>query len=374
VPECWIGEIASTIEDTADCGDSMFVFDSWSDGGAAAHVVGPICEDTEFTANMDKRYRVRIVKDPAWNVFGTIRVDGITYSGALSADATFWMTEGSSHELFASEFDTDEIDRRLRWNSWSDGGARTHTIGPIDEPDSIVASYSRQYLITVEKSPAEDAGWIEFESTYFAGVSSASRWFDSGATANIEVSTPDGFADTLWVFDNWDGAGTDPAWAFGPVDTSYVLTANYTEEIVVLAFSLDTAAWRIGEVGLDYTVTMLPTEKIVMRNIGSHSLIFGLNVTDPGTWSAGYGSGIDRFALHAQFNDSPTAPATWEMVSDAVIEDLKWADEDIFGDGGFGIEIGSEENLWLKLETPYSSSTFGAHMVELSLIGHVYLP
>ena len=370
VPECWSGEIASTVEDSA--GDSLFAFVSWSDGGAAIHAVGPICEDAEFTANMEKRYRVRIMKQPAWDIFGDLRVDGTTYHG--SADVTVWMAEGSTHEISASEFDPDAADRRLRWDSWSDGGARTHAFGPVAEPDSLVASYARQYLITVEKSPAEEAGWIEFESTYYNNISSASRWFDSGATANVEVSTPDCYVDTLWTFERWTGAGTDPAWAFGPIDTSHILTAEYGEEIVVLAFSIDTAAWRIGEVGLDFTSTMTPSEMVTLRNVGSHPLVLGLSVADLGTWSAGYSGGIERFALHAQFNDSPAAPTAWGMVNDAVLADVKWADDAVFGAGGYGVGVGTTENLWLRFTTPYSSSTFGLHRIDLVVIGHISLP
>ncbi|GEM_PF-2615000 len=374
VPSCWTGQIASSAEDTATGADSIFVFDHWSDGGARSHEVGPLCSDAEFTAFMSKRFRYRFTKNPNWDTYGTLRVGTTTYTGATSADLSVYLDEGAVYQVTASEIDPIDPSRRLRWVSWSDTGARAHNIGPVTGTGNLTANYQRQFLLEVKKNPVEAFGWIKLESTYFNGVSEATAWYDLGATANIEVSTPDGHADTLWNFMNWSVGPTTPAIAFGPIDTVYSLVANYRHEIVVLAFTVDTSAWRLGEVGLNYTSAMTPSEKMELRNIGTHSLVFGLNIADSGPWSAAYLSGANKFAVKAQFNDSPTAPSSWSLVEDAVLSAIRWASATSYGTGGYNIASGSTENLWLSFSSPSSSSVFGSQQIGITITGYISLP
>ena len=374
VPKCWIGTIASTPADTADGGDSLFVFTSWSDGGAIEHTIGPICENAVFTAFMKKQYRYRFAKDPDWNTFGTLTVGGTVFSGETSASATAWLDSGAVYQISASDIDNIDAGRRFRWTGWSDGGARTHNIGPVAGTDSLTATYQRQFALTVQKNPLQATGWIKFESTYYTDVSEALRWYDIGATANIEVSTPDGRADTLWTFDRWSAGGTEPVLEFSPVDTAELIIAEYLQGIVVLEFSVDTAAWRIGDVGLNETAAMDASEKMTMHNTGSHALVFGLHIANSGPWTAGYGAGANRFALKAKFNNSAIPPTTWGLTADAVLPTIRWATSEVFGSGGWHIESGTSENLWMSWSSPTSSTAYGPQQIGIVITGYISLP
>ena len=374
LPQCWTGNILSTSQDTAVGGDSMFVFDSWSDGGARVHFVGPICENTIFTSYMNKKYRYKFTKEPSWDVYGTIKVGSTTFSGAASVNATAWLEEGETFQISASEFDLVDPTRRLKWISWSDGGALMHNIGPIDGPDSLNASYLRQFALTVRKNPLEEYGWIRLGAIYYNGVSEATAWYDIDASAEIEVSDPDGYADTLWNFADWDIGATTPSIEFGPIDTSYVLNANYSEEEVILSFNATPESWDVGNIELDFTETMSARENITLANNGTHSLVFGLNVEDMGPWTVGYISGIDKFSLKAQFNDLTTPPLTWSTFNDAVLNYIRWANDEAFGVGGINIEPSSSEYLWLSFTAPHSSLSYGAQTLNLKITGYIFLP
>ncbi len=374
VPKCWTGDISATTQDTADGGDSLWAFVSWSDGMAASHTIGPVCGDIALTAYMEKKYRVRIQKDPTWDVFGTMKVDGSTFAGEFSADTTLWWVEGSSHTLEASPIDNDGSDKRLVWTSWNDGGARAHSVGPIDGPDSLVAEYGREFKLTVRKDPTQAYGWIFMDGDLHEHAWQAEKWYSAGSSADVEVSTPDAFADTLWTFDEWHDGTATASYLLADVDTSYTFTANYIEDIVVLEFRIDRTIWNIGDVYPGVSMQMDVGEEVLITNIGTHSMVLGLAVTDTAGWTAGYGNGENRFALKGRFDDSATAPVVWNTVDDAILRILKWANSDIFGPGGGLIEPSTSENLWLRFIAPTSSSVYDARQITVTIYGHIALP
>jgi len=374
VPKCWTGNISTTIQDTADGGDSLWSFLSWSDGLAASHEIGPVCGDMTLTAFMQKKYRVRIQKDPIWDVFGTMRIDGVTFGGASSADTTMWWAEGSSHSVEASAIDADGADKRLVWNSWNDGGARAHNVGPIVAPDSLVARYHREFRILAQKNPAQAHGWLDFNGLRFNDTATASRWYPTGVPARIEVSASDGSTDTLWTFDRWNDGTLTTVYNIADVDTSYTLTALYSEEIVELAFRLDRTLWDIGDVNIGVSMQMIAGEEIPITNTGSHGMVLGLAVSDAAGWSAGYGNGENRFALKGRFDDSALPPVVWNTINDGVLADLRWATSSVFGPGGLYIEPGTSENLWLRFTAPISSSVYDSRQIILTIYGHIALP
>jgi len=374
LPDCWSGSVSTSVSDTATGGDSLWAFIIWSDSGAATHDIGPVCDDITLTAEMEKRYRTRLQKDPLWDTFGSMSIDGSVFYGSNSADTTVWWTEGSTYSISVSQIESDAADKRLVWDSWSDPGARTHTVGPVSAPDSIVAFYDREYLLTVLKDPVEAHGWIRFGSTTTNYVSTASDWFVPGETAEMEISTPDANVDTLWTFDQWTGGILTPTYSFGPVDTSHTFVATYAEEVVILRFSLDHSDWTIGEIGTGASIQMVPGEEIVLSNTGSHGLILGLQITDEGGWVAGYGNAEGRFALKGRFDDSPTAPITWETVDDGIVTQLYWASASRFGPGGYYISPATDENLWLRFISPISSSLYDPRTIIMTVYGQIALP
>ncbi len=374
VPECWTGNIATTTSDTADGGDSLWAFDHWSDEGASEHSAGPVCEDIALTAYMEKRYRIRLQKNPLWDTYGSMIVDGSTITGDGSADTTLWWAEGGSHDIEASEIDMDAIDKRLVWDNWNDAGARAHSVGPIDGPDSLVAEYSREYRVLVQKDPAEAHGWIDFDGITHEYVLEASEWYPAGDPAVVEVSTPDASTDTLWTFDQWGDGTITPVYNLADVDTSYTLVASYIEEIVVLAFNLGSTAWDIGEIDPGVSVQMIAGEEIPITNIGTQGLILGLEIVDSAGWAVGYGNGYNRFALKGRFDDSTTPPVIWELIDDAILTEPRWATDEIFGPGGFYVEPASSENLWIRFTAPTSSSAYDAREIRVTIYGHIALP
>jgi hypothetical protein len=101
------------------------------------------------------------------------------------------------------------------WNSWSDGGAISHTVTP-NSPAIYTANFTTRYFLTMSAG----GGGI---------VGPASDWFDSGALVNLSATASDGYS-----FSGWTGSGSG-SYSGTNNPASLVLTAPITE---VASFAL----------------------------------------------------------------------------------------------------------------------------------------
>ncbi|MBN2543209.1 hypothetical protein JXI42_10125 [bacterium] len=358
---------------TPDTMDTMrFSFKDWDDSiFTSAFMYGPVYQPKDFIAHYRTQFRWTVSKNPPES-FGWMHLGTLHFEGEASAQHTFWLNEDSVYIVSVSSPDTVDTTDCIRYNflNWHDGyPVRQRMIGPVTHSDDYVANYLGQFKITVAKAPAETLGWIVAGPVSETNVSEVSFWGFEGSVYNAEVSQVDYNETEAYSFSEWSDS-PDPAFrSLPPVTGCRTYTANYVP--VVLEFSLNIDLWDVGLVDLFETISMTAREAMIVTNECVLPITMGLQFlctidtlsTDTTTWLAGYSPYLDRFVLKGIFNDATTPPASYHNVRDVVSSLIQWAtegDEGIFGTGGVGIEAeGGVEKLWLQLNTPASSSTYG---------------
>jgi hypothetical protein len=169
--------------------DYTFVFTGWTGSGTGSYsgpnnpasitMGGPITETASFTQNP---VQVIVQTNPAGLTF---TVDGTTYTSAQ----TFSWASGSSHTIATTSPQSGGTGVRYVWNSWTGGGAISHTVAPTTNKP-YTATFRTQYYLTM---------------THGAGgtVRPTSGWRNSGAAVSITATPAPGF-----LFINWSGSGT----------------------------------------------------------------------------------------------------------------------------------------------------------------------
>jgi Divergent InlB B-repeat domain len=121
------------------------------------------------------------------------------------------------------------------WNSWTDGGAISHTVAPTTDK-TYTASFTTQYYKTMSHGPG-------------GTVSPGSGWRNAGSTVSISATPATGYS-----FSNWTGSGNgsysgtnNPASITmnGPITEYASFTQNQPVQVTVqtspagLSFSVD---------------------------------------------------------------------------------------------------------------------------------------
>jgi len=113
-------------------------------------------------------------------------VDGTNYT----TQQTFYnWAPGSVHTLTTTATQSGGTGTQYVWNSWSDGGAISHTVSPTTGT-SYTANFTTQYFLTM------NAGTN-------GSVSPASLWTNSGSLVGISATPAGGF-----TLNNWAGSGS----------------------------------------------------------------------------------------------------------------------------------------------------------------------
>ena len=121
--------------------DTLYWFNSWSDGGTREHIVGPVVGPLRLYAYYDTYYKVIVRKEPMES-YGWISVRGVRYPNECLV--SLWVKRGESIEIGVSEFDAgrDSVYEFLRWN---DLGERIHFTEPIELPANFIAYYNARF-------------------------------------------------------------------------------------------------------------------------------------------------------------------------------------------------------------------------------------
>lgn len=179
--------------------------------------------ETAFNYRLTVAHSVTIETSPAGF---PVRIDGTL----RSTPYTFSVRDGDSFTLAIDEFQSAGIGARDRFESWSDGGAREHTVTPVSDT-AIAATLVREYHLTMGTN-----------TTAGGAVTPADDgWYPAGDSFSISAS-----ARTGWRFVEWIGVGmgsysgtSNPATITmdGPItQTAYFeespLVVNYQGEMV----------------------------------------------------------------------------------------------------------------------------------------------
>lgn len=179
------------------------IFRSTDDGAAWQSISEGVTDDIEcfaFTRSGDplagtSRNGVLRYLPPTANAEITIGTnpDGREYmvdGSSYTSTQTFIWPVGSTHELSTAATQDGPAGARYLWSNWSDGGARTHTIGAATGASTVTANFRAEYLLTL--------------STVGAGtVTPATGWRAHGAQVEIRA-----IPDAGQTFLRWDGSGT----------------------------------------------------------------------------------------------------------------------------------------------------------------------
>lgn len=174
-------------------GSTRYTFASWSDGRPRLHGIN--CDaPTTYTASFTTEYEVNVTTAPANR---QILVDGIT----LTAPQSFWWAAGSTHTL---DVPSPQVagTTRYAFASWSDGGAKQHTVG-AGAPTTYTATFSVQYETTVTTLPIG----LRIVVDGIPATSPVTVWCDAGSVHAIEAPSPQGAGPIRNVFLSWSDGG-----------------------------------------------------------------------------------------------------------------------------------------------------------------------
>ncbi len=166
-----------------------YAFTSWRGSGAGSYtgtvnpigvtVNGPIHDTAAFS-----RFQANVTfrTNPAGL---QVLVDGAAYTTPV----TIPWTTGASHTITAVDSQYNGSFTRYIWSTWSDSGARIHSISALRDT-TFTANFTTQYYVTMTANPG-------------GTVSPLSGWFNSGQVVSITA-----FSSSGYQFARWTGTGT----------------------------------------------------------------------------------------------------------------------------------------------------------------------
>jgi len=115
----------------------------------------------------------------------TFSVDGAAYTNTR----TFIWPSGSGHTLATTNSQNAGAGTRYLWNSWSDGGAISHSVSPT-LGTNLTVNFATQYYLTLNAGPGGSVNPVEI-------------WTNSGLVLSI-IAMP----SNTFSFRNWSGTGS----------------------------------------------------------------------------------------------------------------------------------------------------------------------
>ena len=183
--------------------------------------------DRKFIVSVPSGIQVTIQPSPTGRSF---TVDGTSYT---SAQTLTWVA-GSSHTIAAAVTQSGGTGIQYAWDSWSDGGALSHTVSPASNT-TYTAKFTTQYYLTVT---AGNGG----------GVTPAGGWYKSGAPVALNATPSAGF-----TFGGWTGTGSG---SYSGTNRSASVTMN-GPLLQTATFTLVTGGMRVVDFNGDGRVDLL---------------------------------------------------------------------------------------------------------------------
>ena len=204
------GETADISTDSLVVADDVYyIFDHW-DAILSLPDTHLASFDVDSTYHIKAVYtpgaRATIRKEPP-HTEGYIEVDGHRFYDV--EELSLWWVIGSHHNVSVSTPDTTATVRHT-FNRWMDGPPTpARSVGPVLGDTTITAFYNRQFLVRIEKSPAENVyGNIGFTTPPPVGFE-AERWVNDGDSLVFAASDTDWTpTDTdRYIFQSWSDGG-----------------------------------------------------------------------------------------------------------------------------------------------------------------------
>ncbi len=183
--------------------DRRFVFESWSDGGSAAHDASCLAPGS-LNATFSTEWPVSILTDP---VAPALSIDGVPTGSELLT----WWSDGSVHVVGFDDDLNGSGGQRFRFDRWSDGGARNHTV-TAEAPVQLVTHLYREFFVEFATSPPGRPVTVDGSLT----GTPAAFWWAEGSDHLLEAGLS--FVDngTRLEFATWSDGG----------DATHFLTAS----------------------------------------------------------------------------------------------------------------------------------------------------
>jgi hypothetical protein len=208
---------------------SGYAFSSWNGSGSGSYngtsnpasvtMNGPIAETANFQVSATVTVQITVTSSPTGSKY--VKVDGF----AISTPHTFTWVIGSTHTLNASSPVSGGSGTRYVFQSWSDGGAQSHSYTVPSSSQTVSANYETQYLLVVDTDPA---GLSPQPS---ANPPEPSWYYDAGTSVNVMATdTISGFGSTF-NFTRWKVDGIERAegenWITVTMDEPHTAVACY---------------------------------------------------------------------------------------------------------------------------------------------------
>ncbi|MBN2542977.1 discoidin domain-containing protein [bacterium] len=366
-------EIGVTAVDSTD--SIIYYFTNWEDASTESlRAVGPVNNDTLFTAYYDREYYCTVSKDPL-EPYGSLVVDRDSWTGVGSTIQDFWWPEGTVHFMRVSDTDYYGDTIRYVFSHWSDGGEISHTSSEIDAPTDFIAYYTKQLECHIVKEPFEAYGSIILDADSFFSAGELYFWANEGDSYEIGVSEIDVSDDTIFFFDHWsDGGGIVHNTIEITVPSEFI--AYYTTSALNLSICLDRNVWDLDTMAVGELATMDISEMISITNCGNIEYDLALSIRSSGAfWAPAYSPGEDQYVLRAEFTDVILVPTEFHPSLDQVKTFVTWSSDLIFGPAGYDVEVGEEQYLWMQFLTPILSSIYNEEQTIVVLLrARVALP
>jgi uncharacterized repeat protein (TIGR02543 family) len=161
-----------------------WVFGGWSGDLTGNTNPGSITMDANktVTATFVQTYSYVVTTNPSGLQF---TVDGVAYT----TPQTFIWEVGSTHTLSVLSPQNGVSGIRYLYNSWSDGGAQTHSVTAQSSNTTYTASFDTQYTLTT--SVTASGGTVSPSGT---------NWYNSGQVVSISATAKAGY-----IFSGWSG-------------------------------------------------------------------------------------------------------------------------------------------------------------------------
>jgi hypothetical protein len=194
-----------------EAGPNDYVYVVWTDGR------GP---DYDIYYARNPGFQVATVVATTSPVGLPVTVDGVTAPSPVQ----FNWTVGSSHTLGVDPTVPAGTGTRYAWDSWSDGGAITHTIVATSD-GTFTASFVKQYQAKVGQDPVGLSVVVDGGSY----TSPTTFWWNDSSTHSLDAPSPQyATPDVRSVFSSWSDGG---AQAHSVVATApLAVTATFSQE------------------------------------------------------------------------------------------------------------------------------------------------
>ena len=107
-----------------------------------------------------------------------------------------------------------------------------------------------------------------------------------------------------------------------------------------------------------------------VTNDGNVTETYSLDVTNPASWTAVQAAtGVDEYALHAQFNATQPTAVSFDYTNDALSTTSTAASATKFAGDQTGLSVAASavRYLWFKFEAPSSSTVFTQQTITVTI-------